>query len=278
MIFARILVCLRGGGDLATGVAYRLLRAGFPVVVLELPQPMVIRRAVSLAQAIFAGEMEVEGVQARRVESVAEALALASTGVVPVLADPAGDSLPMLAPAVMVDARMVKRNPGDTDRGQAPLVVALGPGYTAGLDCHAVIETNRGHDLGRVIWQGAAEPDTGAPGLVAGRAAERVLRAPAGGPVQSAVQIGEPVAAGQLIATVGGRPLLAPFDGVLRGLVHDGVVVTAGKKVGDVDPRGIRQHCFTISEKALAIGGGVVEAVLSAPQIRALIGPGPAAQ
>lgn len=275
MVFDHLLTCVRGGGDLGTGVAYRLFQAGFPVIMLELPQPLVIRRTVAFAQAVYAGEAEVEGVTSRLVERPAEAVTLARSGVVAVLVDPAGEALPEIQPAVMVDARMLKANRGDTSREQAPLVVALGPGHTAGVDCHAVVETNRGHDLGRVIWQGAAKPDTGVPGRVGGREADRVLRAPAEGVVESTAQLGDQVTTGQVVATVGGAPLPAPFDGVLRGLVQDGMQVPAGKKIGDVDPRGIRRHCFTISDKALAIGGGVVEAVLSAPQIRACLLPPP---
>ncbi len=270
MLFEEYLVCLRGGGDIASGVAYRLCRAGFPVVILELARPLAIRRAVSFAEAVYAGEFVVEGVKARLTAGVAEAVAAARSGMVAVLVDPAGYAIPKLRPTVLVDARMLKTSPGDLNPEQALLVIALGPGYTVGRECHAVIETNRGHNLGRVLWQGRAEPDTGIPGAVRGQAAERVLRAPADGSVQSVAQIGDPVIGGQLIATVGGEPVRAPFDGVLRGLLHDGVPVSAGHKIGDVDPRGVRRHCFTISDKTLAVGGGVVEAILSAPQIRLL--------
>jgi xanthine dehydrogenase accessory factor len=270
MLFNKILVCLRGGGDLATGVAYRLQLAGFPVVVLELPQPLVIRRAVALAQAVYDTEVQVAGLTARRVEHLAEARALADSGLVPVVVDPDGNAIREMRPAVLVDARMLKSCPGDMSQGLAPLVVALGPGHVVGVHCHAVVETNRGHDLGRVLWHGSAEPYTGVPGLVGGHGPTRVLRAPVAGAVLGAKQIGDPVATGELVATVGVEPVLAPFDGVLRGLVHDGVVVPAGKKMGDVDPRGVRRYCLTISDKALAIGGGVVEAVLSAPQIQRL--------
>jgi xanthine dehydrogenase accessory factor len=270
MLFERYLVCIRGGGDLATGVAYRLYRAGFPLVILELPQPLVIRRAVSFAEAVYSGEMQVAGVEARLTAGVAEALALAKSGTVSVMVDSAGLAIPRLNPTVLVDARMIKANPGDTNADQALLVIALGPGYTVGRDCHAVIETSRGHDLGRVLWQGRAAADTGSPGPIKGRTRERVLRAPTDGAIQSVIQIGDSVSSGQLIATVGGEPLRAPFKGVLRGLLHDGVPVPAGNKIGDVDPRGVRRHCFTISDKALSVGGGVVEAILSAPQIRHL--------
>jgi xanthine dehydrogenase accessory factor len=273
VLFDSILVCIRGGGDLASGIASRLVRAGFPVAILELPEPLVIRRTVAFAEAVYAGEVRIEGLTGRRVEGAEEARREAQTGRVPVLVDPAGASIGALAPAVVVDARILKANRGDLGRELAPLVIALGPGYTAGADCHAVIETMRGHRLGRVLWQGAAEPNTGVPGVIGGRTAERVLRAPAAGEVQSEAQIGDHVAAGQVVATVGGAPVASPFDGVLRGLLHDGVFVAAGFKIGDVDPRGVREHCFTVSDKALAVGGGVLEAILAAPQIRHLIRP-----
>jgi xanthine dehydrogenase accessory factor len=273
ILFDSVPVCLRGGGDLASGVAYRLVRAGFPVVILELPQPLVIRRTVAFAEAVYAGEVHVEELTGRCVADPAAALVEARAGRVPVLVDPAGESIGALAPAVVVDARILKTNPGDVRPDLAPLVVALGPGYTAGVDCHAVIETMRGHHLGRVLWQGAAQPNTGVPGAVGGRTVDRVLRAPASGALQSRAQIGDPVTAGQTVATVDGAPVLSPFDGVLRGLLHDNLVVTAGLKIGDVDPRGVPEHCFTISDKALAIGGGVLEAILAAPQIRCLIRP-----
>jgi xanthine dehydrogenase accessory factor len=271
MLFEPMLACVRGGGDLATGAAFRLFRAGLPVVVLELPEPRVIRRAVAFAEAVYRREIEVDRVTARLAQDAGGAAAMARSGLVAVLVDPDGRALDALRPVAIVDGRMLKRNPGDTRRDQAPLVVALGPGYTAGVDCHAVVETNRGHDLGRVIRHGPAEPNTGVPGRVAGRESERVLRAPAAGEIRGVVEIGETVSAGQLIATVGGEPLLAPLDGVLRGLTHDGLRVSAGAKIGDVDPRGVRRHCFTISDKALAVGGGVVEAVLSAPQLAGFI-------
>jgi xanthine dehydrogenase accessory factor len=273
ILFDPIPVCIRGGGDLASGVAARLVRAGFPVMVLELPEPLVIRRAVAFAEAVYAGEVTIEDLTGRRVDDTDEALVEALGGRVAVLIDPAGASIGALGPAVVVDARILKVNPGDLGLELAPLVVALGPGYTAGVDCHAVIETMRGHHLGRVLWQGAAQPNTGVPGAIGGRTSERVLRAPAAGKVQGRAQIGDRVAAGQAVATVGGAPVVSPFDGVLRGLLHDGVAVAVGYKIGDVDPRGVREHCFTISDKALAVGGGVLEAILAAPQIRRLIRP-----
>lgn len=266
MLFKRLPVVVRGGGDLASGVVYRLVKAGFPVLITELAQPKVIRRAVAFASAVFDDTMTVEGITARRIDAVADAPAMWAVGEVPVLVDRDGASITALRPLIVVDARMVKRNP-DTTQADAPLVIALGPGYTAGQDCHAVVETNRGHFLGRVIWQGAAEPNTGLPGSVKGHVADRVLRAPVDGYVVPHAVIGDTFAAGDVIATVNDVPVTAPFAGVLRGLIHSSVWVTARLKIGDVDPRGIRDHCFTISEKALAVGGGVLEAIFSAPQL-----------
>lgn len=270
MLFEHVPVVVRGGGDLASGVVYRLTKAGFPVLVTELARPLAIRRAVAFASAVFEDTITVDGLAARRVDDLGGVMPAWQRGEIPVLVDEPGASLEALAPPVVVDARLAKRTL-DTTRDAAPLVIALGPGFVAGVDCHAVIETNRGHYLGCVIWQGAAEPDTGRPGRVQGHVSDRVLRAPANGFVTPRAAIGDDLTAGEVIAAVGDRPVNAPFDGVLRGLIHPSVPVHPGMKIGDVDPRGERQHCFTISEKALAIGGGVVEAILSAPQLAHLL-------
>ena len=256
-----ILVVIKGGGDLATGVAHRLHRAGMQVVVTELAQPTVIRRAVAVASAVYEGQVEVEGLVARLAESDEEIRAALAKGQVPVVVDPRGEVLTRLRPTVVVDAIMAKRNTG-TRITDAPIVIGLGPGFTASLDVHAVIETNRGHYLGRVILSGSAEPHTGVPGPTAGFTAERVLRAPCEGTFTGKRRIGDPVEAGEVVASVAGQPVAANISGVIRGLLADGLSVKAGMKVGDVDPRGVREHCFTISDKARAIGGGVLEAVL----------------
>jgi xanthine dehydrogenase accessory factor len=268
-----ILVVVKGGGDLATGVAHRLHRVGMKIIITELAQPTVIRRAVAFASAVFEGEVTVEGVVARRVEDAAQALVLLPEGIIPVLVDPGAsvlrpeqsrrvvEGVRELEPSVVVDAIIAKRNTG-TKITDAPVVVALGPGFTAGLDAHAVIETNRGHDLGRVILEGQAVPDTGVPGPVMGYASERVVRAPGGGVFRGVKAIGDRVEAGDVVARAGDQPVRAPISGVLRGLLADGLVVKEGMKVGDVDPRGVREHCFTISDKARALGGGVLEAIL----------------
>lgn len=253
-------VCLlRGGGDLATGVAWRLTRAGWPVVVCELATPLTVRRTVAVSSAVSDGEVDVEGMRAVRAQHVAEALELAATGVIPVLVSP---ELPAIDADVVVDARLAKRNL-DTSIEDARLVVGLGPGFTAGVDCHAVVETMRGTRLGRVLWAGSAAPDTGTPGAVGGRGAERVLRAPTDGTVTWEVDIGDVVEDGQRLGLVGGVSIEAPFAGVVRGLISDRVDLTAGLKIGDVDPRLDPVACNEISDKALAIGGGVVEAVLT---------------
>lgn len=269
-LFDKVRVVIRGGGDLGSGVACRLHRCGFPVLITELAQPLLVRRAVAFGSAAVEGAITVEDITARRVADVAGALHAQAAGEIPVLVDPEGETLGGYDPAVLVDARMLKRPPGSQPAGLM-MVIGLGPGFTAPLNCDAAVETNRGHYLGRVIWEGAPEPDTGLPGRVKGHVMERVLRAPAAGKVTALVAIGEAVEQGQPVATVGGVGVRAPFDGVLRGLVHDGLEVPAGLKVGDVDPRGEPVHCFMISEKALAIGGGVLEAVLSYRPIRELV-------
>lgn len=262
MLFKDYPILLRGGGDLATGVAYRLHKAGFPLVVLELPAPLVVRRPVALASAVFEGEIEVEGLEARRVTSYTYALDLASSGLVPVLASPELPDDYRPSEFFLVDARMAKRKL-DTRREQARLVIGLGPGFTAGVDCHAVVETMRGHRLGRVIWAGSALPNTGTPGVVAGKGAERVLRAPGAGRIRWRTAIGDKVRKGQVLGAVGDLPVVAPFSGVVRGQIAHETMVTPGLKIGDVDARADVEACFTISDKSLAIGGGVVEAVLT---------------
>lgn len=260
-LFEQHLVVVRGGGDLATGVVARLHRAGFPVVVLELAAPLAIRRTVSVARAVSEGSATIEDLDAQLVGDLSEAVSLASGGAVPVVVS---DSLPAFPRpiSVLVDARVAKK-PLDTSINQAPLVVALGPGFTAGVDCHAVVETMRGHNLGRVIWSGSATADTGVPGSVGGRSAERVIRAPEPGTVVWEVAIGEAVRASQTIGHVGSAPLRAQIDGVVRGLIDPARPATPGLKVADIDPRGNPAACFQISDKAMSVGGGVLEAILS---------------
>ena len=270
-LFQGILVAVLGGGDLASGVIYRLHRAGFPVFVTELAKPLLVRRAVCYGAAVYAGQVSVEGLTARLIASADEVLPTLAQDTIPVLIDEDGASVLALRPTVIVDARMAKRNLG-TMITDAPFVIGLGPGFTAGIDVHGVIETNRGHNLGRCIWQGAAEPNTGTPGKVAGKTAARVLRAPRAGCVDAHFAIGDRVREGESIATVSGQAIIAPFDGILRGIIHESISVTPGTKIGDLDPRVDQQFSFTISDKSLAIGGGVLEAALAAPIVRQRIG------
>jgi xanthine dehydrogenase accessory factor len=265
-LFSDWLVVIKGAGDLASGVAYRLKRSGFPLVMTELPFPLLVRRTVSFGEAVYSGETTVEDIVARRIETPEEALRLAGSEIIPVLVDPAAGSVPQLKPRGLVDAIMAKVNTG-TSLADAPLVIALGPGFTAGQDCHVVIETNRGHRLGRVIYTGQAEANTGTPGKIQSHTADRVLRAPVDGQLMARARIGDLMRAGDVVAEVNGRAVRAPFPGVLRGLIHSDVPVTAGLKIADLDPRGDVSHCYTISEKSLAIGGGVLEAIL-ASQVR----------
>jgi xanthine dehydrogenase accessory factor len=261
MLFADHLVVVRGGGDLGTGAVLRLHRAGFPVVVLELALPLAIRTTVAVAAAARDGKTRVEDLDARRVEDAKTALEQARAGVIPLLIEPSLPTFP--APvSVVIDARMAKRKL-DTSLDQAPLVVALGPGFTAGIDCHAVVETMRGHHLGRVIWEGQAAPNSGVPGIVGGVGDKRVLRAPNAGPVAWRVGIGDRVEQGESIGQVGGTELRTPITGVVRGLLPAGRLVDSGLKIADIDPRAEASACFEVSDKALAVGGGAVEAVLT---------------
>ncbi len=256
------LILIRGAGDLASGVAARLHRSRYAVAMTEVSQPLMVRRAVCFGEAVYDEEAWIEGIGARRTTSVSEARTIMRDGMIPILVDPGARCRAELAPAAIVDGIMAKRNTGTTIH-DAPLVVALGPGYTAGADCHCVIETLRGHWLGRPIWEGSAAPDTGEPGEIAGQGIARLLRSPADGIFEAQVEIGDRVEAGQILATIGDVPLRAQIDGVVRGLMRSGLRVWRGVKVGDVDPRAQRTHCFTLSDKSLAIGGGVLEALLS---------------
>ena len=253
-------VVIRGAGDLASGVAVVLHMAGCRVVMTDLPRPTVIRRTVAFAQALFEGSWEVEGIRA--VSAAAEDVdRVLAAGMIPVLADPEGRIIRSWEPDAVVDAILAKRNLG-TAKDDAPVVIGLGPGFTAGQDVHAVIETMRGHHLGRIILEGSALPNTGTPGEIGGRSDVRVLRAPEDGVFRERAAIGDEVVAGQVLAMVGDLPVTAPFDGVLRGLLHDGLPVVKGFKVGDVDPRPFREHCFTVSDKARSLGGAVLCALL----------------
>lgn len=256
-----MLIVIRGAGDIATGIALRLWRTGMSVVLTDLERPTAIRRTVCFSQAIVHGETTVEDVTARKASSVSETRELLTAGIVPVLADPSGTCIPELNPDAVVDAILAKRNLGTTIH-DAPVVVGVGPGFTAQVDCHAVVETMRGHTLGRVYYTGSALPNTGIPGLIGGFAGERVLRAPADGVFHQILDIGAQVKMGDVAATVNGEPMPCTLDGVLRGILADGTPVFKGMKAGDVDPRCQVENCYSASDKALAVGGGVLEAIL----------------
>ena len=257
------LILIRGAGEMATGVACSLYCANFRrILMLEIPFPLAIRRRVSFCEAIHEKSVSVEGIEAVRVSGESEVKQAWAGGKIAVTVDPEGKSILRYRPDLLVDATLAKRNLG-ISIADAPMVVALGPGFAAGRDCHVVVETNRGHDLGRLITAGTAEADTGIPGNIAGYRAERVVRSPAGGVFTSGKEIGDPVRKGDVLGMVGTAEVPTPIDGIVRGLIRPGSSVAAGLKIGDVDPRGEVGYCCTVSEKARALGGAVLEAMLS---------------
>lgn len=287
-------VLIRGAGDLASGIALRLHRSGFAVAMTETGVPTTVRRTVAFSPAVYLGSVQVEDVTGTLCHSVEELEKLVTEGKIPVLVDEKARTGLSWKPEVVVDAILAKRNTG-TRITDAATVIGVGPGFTAGVDCHCVVESKRGHYLGRCIWEGSAIPNTGVPGLIGGFGIQRLLRAPADGIFRGAAEIGDQVEAGQVVGfvesgsvwehprenkglsgeevslgvsgqNVSGScqeiPMTAQISGVVRGLLQDGVPVTRGMKAGDVDPRCERDHCFTVSDKARAIGGGVLEAIL----------------
>jgi len=258
---SEIRVLVRGGGDLASAVAWRLHQCGFRVLITEIEEPLSVRRKVSFCEAVYEGHAVVEGVRAVCIRSAEDAPRIWGQGEIPILVDPSCKVKERMKPQVLADAIMAKRNTG-TSIHDAPLVIALGPGFLAGEDAHFVVETNRGHNLGRLLTTGSAEPNTGVPGPVKGITTDRVLRAPADGIWQNTLDIGDPVSQGDLIGEVSGLWVKSKIGGVIRGLIHPGALVNKGLKIGDIDPRGTKEYCYTISDKALAIAGGVLEGVL----------------
>ena len=257
--FSDHLVVVRGGGDLGSGVIWRLRRVGFPVVVLELERPLTVRRTVAYSSAVDQGRIVIDDIEGVRVESPDAAIETAGRGDIPVLVSPQIPGFPV-AISTLIDARIAKRVL-DTTIDQAPFVVGLGPGFVAGHDCDAVIETMRGHRLGRVIWDGPATPDTGVPGEIGGASGDRLLRASIDGVLEWTADFGDLVEAGQVLGTIDGTPVVSKIDGTVRGLIQPGSV-TIGLKIGDVDPRFDPSAIHQISDKALSIGGAVLEAVL----------------
>lgn len=260
------LIIVRGGGDLATGTIYKLKKSGFPVLILEVAQPSAIRRNVAFCEAVYQGTQTVENMTCYLAESLAQAQQFLNEGKLAVLVDPAGESIAALNPLAVVDAILAKKNLG-TNKRMAPITVALGPGFRAGEDVDAVIETKRGHNLGRVLWVGTAAPNTGIPGIIGGYGIERVIHCPAKGILRNVKKITDTVSKGEVIAVVemenGIVPVEATVDGILRGMIRDGYPVQIGFKMADIDPRiDEYNNCFTISDKARCIAGGVLEAIL----------------
>ncbi len=254
-------VLVKGAGEMATGIAHRLYSSNIRrIVMTEIERPLTVRRTVAFSEAVYEGVAEVEGVRARLIRNI-DALNLCwEAGEIGVIVDPAWRSIDAFKPHVVVDAIMAKRNLGST-RNEAPLVIGVGPGFRAPEDVHAAVESNRGHDLGRVIYEGSPEPHTGVPGDIRGQTVQRVLRAPTAGKVTHIGRIGDRVEEGAPILAVGGSVVRTSLAGILRGLIRE-IEVVENEKVADVDPRGIETHCYTITDKARAIGGGVLEALL----------------
>jgi len=255
-------VLIRGGGELASAVACRMAESHFNVIMTEVARPQAVRRNVSFCEAVYEGMKTVEGKTARRVASAGEARAAWKAGELALIVDPDTTIRSELKPDVEIDAIIAKKNMG-TRMSDAELVIGLGIGFKAGKDVHIVIETNRGHNLGRVMLEGIAEPDTGDPGNIGGYTTERVMRAPRGGVFKTVKKIGDMVKAGDIVAYVEGEPVKAAIPGIVRGLLRDGTPVTKGFKSGDVDPRGNKEYCYTISDKGRTISGGVLEAILA---------------
>lgn len=256
-----MLILIKGAGDIATGIAVRLKNVGMQVVMTEIAIPTTVRRSVAFSRAVYEDSAVVENITARLVLDFAQIPAVLQRDEIPVLIDPRCEVLKSIHFDAVVDSILAKKNLS-TDPTQAPMVIGVGPGFSVPQDCHCVIETQRGHDLGRCIYQGCAAKNTGIPGEIGGYTVERLLRAPCDGIFHPILAIGDIVKAGQTVAMVDDQPVTAQIDGIVRGLLQDNVPVKAGMKSGDIDPRGCYEHCFTVSDKARAVGGGVLEAIL----------------
>jgi xanthine dehydrogenase accessory factor len=246
---------------MASGIAHRLHQSHMKVLITEVSAPTAVRRTLAFAEAVHLGSQTIEDVKAVLVKDAAEAESEWQSGHVPLLVDPDARIREIIAPDVIVDAIMAKKN-STTKISDAPLVIGIGPGFVAGSNAHAIVESNRGYNLGRVIWNGTAEPDTGIPAAISGYAEARVFRAPRTGCFTGLREIGDHVQSGECVAEVDGVPIKAQISGMIRGMLRSGIAISAGVKVGDIDPRGEREYCYAISDKARAIGGGVLEAIL----------------
>lgn len=256
-----MIVLIKGAGDLATGVAYRLKKCGFDIVMTEIPEPTTVRRTVAFSQAVYDSNTEVEGIKATLTSGIEEIKNAIKKGYIPVIIDEKTEILKELKPDVLVDAIVAKENLG-TNINDSSIVIALGPGFTAGVDCHCVIETQRGHYLGKTLYNGSALPNSGVPGDIGGYTNERIIRANSDGKILPASKIGDYVEKGDIVAYINGIPVFAEISGIVRGMLQKDVQVFKGMKSGDIDPRCEKDHCFTISDKARSIGGGVLEAIL----------------
>lgn len=255
------LVIFRGGGDVATGSIQKLFRSGFKVLILEKEKPLCIRRYVSCASAMFEDQVQIEDMLVKKVYNLEGIEKAFEENIIPIIADEQGEYIKILKPLALVDAILAKKNLG-TKIDMAPITIGLGPGFTAGEDVDVVIETNRGHDLARLIFQGKAEADTGKPGNIQGYTSERLLRASDDGEIKVLKDIGEIVKKDEVVAVVKGKEVKSGLDGMIRGMIGDGSKVFKGLKIGDVDPRVVKENAVTISDKARAIGGGTLEAIL----------------
>lgn len=254
-------VILRGGGDIATGIAHRLHRSGFKILILDINEPTMVRRTVSFASAIFDGDYTIDGVKAVKANNLNEINKIWDDKNIPILVDENLDILNEIKPDILIDAILAKKNLG-TNKDMAPITIGVGPGFSTGIDVDLVVETSRGHYLGKVIFEGSAIPNTGIPGIIGGYGKERVLKSPCAGKIKNICEIGDVVKIGDIVAHVDEEPVKATLDGVLRGLIKDGLIVTNRMKIGDIDPRGVVEHCYSISDKARAVGGGTLEAIL----------------
>lgn len=254
-------ILIKGAGDLASGIAWRLKRAGFNILMTEIARPLTVRLTVSYSNAVYEGETTIEGIKGILVHNYRQAQKVMLGGDIAVIVDETADIRNEFKPNVIIDAIMAKKNI-NTAINDAPIVIGVGPGFCAGRDCDYVIETKRGHFLGKVIEQGEAIADTGIPGNIGGYTKERIIRSVGAGRFKSIAKIGDSVKKGDIVAYTDERPVYASIDGIIRGMLHDGITVTDNMKCGDIDPRAEKSHCFTISDKSRSIGGGALEAVM----------------
>ena len=256
-----MMILIKGAGDLATGIAYRLKKSGFDIVMTEIHKPTTVRRTVAFSQAVFDNEIVIEGIKGVKVNNINEIYEEIGEGNIPIIIDENAEIIKELRPDVVVDAIIAKKNLG-TSIEDAPIVIGVGPGFEAKVDCHLVVETKRGHYLGKVIEEGSAIPNTGVPGNIGGYTKERIIRASSNGKIKPVVAIGDFVKKGDIVAYIDGVEVLSEIDGIVRGMLQEGIEVFKGMKSGDIDPRCEKDHCFTISDKARSIGGGVLEAIM----------------